>query len=1166
MDSNSSIESWRTFVKAQEIFIQQITEPFNIVFSQTGEEGICHFKIQDNIQLQPVRYVLKRIFRGIIDNDIHTNEGYILYDANKVPKFSPSRQQAAALNHFEVDLKPIYSGIIRAKSNANNRIEGVNNEKSGGEEAFATLEKIDEIRSALKAAKSMTSVSNIAAIFKVIPTTQYLQLQYKKALNYLQQLGVKHVYEFENMNGFKVENSFLKKADHLYIMENTGYKSVEQMLVCKVDLPVFQEFMDTRKSRKIMFQSEDPNNSRLGLTLPDPFGNEFRFVDEKGLSADELRAKMAFLISIVYRHFDKQHIELKHINTFRLNKDVFFECIKRELYLGKYRRRFSVSSTNETVSFDFLHRSDLHTGLQPLYDLQMAKIEYKGEYVHEFKIKFDNFSPLSELQEQISAIPGISTELTGDGARLSFSYQMEKPEQYKEIRDDIENIIANYNKEHAAVELEAANNGKLQYAVKLHTEAFEAAQNKKFSKLLGDKISLLRNGEVFHLGIIKHFQYPDIGIDVKEMKEEVCEEGAKCTVAVSLDAGINKTQRFLEGISELFARASKDKLACILRDPGKATIEQEDISLPLAYLAVKQELQETLLSQTLNEEQVDAVTRSLLAENMFVIKGGPGTGKSAVVREIIWQHIRKNKTGFNVLVSAPSMQGVDNTLEKLRHPDNMLIKPLRCTSEDRQDRKSSWCSLEVIKAWAKKKKGSNTGEKTNVVEDWLGIIAKRSEKEPWKKNLKQRWMDYLENGDPAVKGIFLDSYLRHVNVVGAKASSIGKTSSGNTFSNFFSNYNNVYHPAAHKAYIEDPHEQNRVSLHEQPVLFDLVVMDDAGQAIPPELVVPCLYGKKAILLGDNKQLPPFLNTPAARAELTQIARQLPNSAKSKEVNQVLHTINNAKDDFNTSHFESLYNGIHDIFKAAFTIQYRMHPAIGDVVSQFYTENGGLTCGISPELLNNDDLKNPLSRFHGITHTPDKHVIWLHVDTPESVQGKDIINHGEVAAIHWLLNVLEKSPAYARYLSTLPYEDIAQKRINMTSFSEGQLELIHFMRQQHPKSNIFLAPIERFTSVERDIMVISMVHSPELLQLTEEEPVIEYEAKFKKYIDKQEARLNSCNYEQLLNTVMSRTKRLLIIVGNSLYFRQLPFYNNIVETIARHPNGELKVFDPNSNVL
>lgn len=41
--------------------------------------------------------------------------------------------------------------------------------------------------------------------------------------------------------------------------------------------------------------------------------------------------------------------------------------------------------------------------------------------------------------------------------------------------------------------------------------------------------------------------------------------------------------------------------------------------------------------------------------------------------------------------------------------------------------------------------------------------------------------------------------------------------------------------------------------------FDWVIVDEAGKATPPEILVPICLGRKVVLVGDHKQLPPVVD-------------------------------------------------------------------------------------------------------------------------------------------------------------------------------------------------------------------------------------------------------------------------------------------------------------------
>lgn len=75
-----------------------------------------------------------------------------------------------------------------------------------------------------------------------------------------------------------------------------------------------------------------------------------------------------------------------------------------------------------------------------------------------------------------------------------------------------------------------------------------------------------------------------------------------------------------------------------------------------------QAIEASLVQSQLNASQCDAITHALGANDLAIIHGPPGTGKTTTVAELIRQAVSK---GQRVLACAPSNTGVDNLLEKL---------------------------------------------------------------------------------------------------------------------------------------------------------------------------------------------------------------------------------------------------------------------------------------------------------------------------------------------------------------------------------------------------------------------------------------------------------------------------------------------------------------------
>lgn len=104
--------------------------------------------------------------------------------------------------------------------------------------------------------------------------------------------------------------------------------------------------------------------------------------------------------------------------------------------------------------------------------------------------------------------------------------------------------------------------------------------------------------------------------------------------------------------------------------------------------------------------------------------------------------------------------------------------------------------------------------------------------------------------------------------------------------------------------------------------FDLVIVDEAGQISTPNLLVPLVRGKRAVLVGDHQQLPPYLDE-EVREWGESLARKedLPPAAAS-EIADVLRR----------SAFERLYGAVPAGHQVMLTVQRRMPREIGEFVS------------------------------------------------------------------------------------------------------------------------------------------------------------------------------------------------------------------------------------------
>ena len=263
-----------------------------------------------------------------------------------------------------------------------------------------------------------------------------------------------------------------------------------------------------------------------------------------------------------------------------------------------------------------------------------------------------------------------------------------------------------------------------------------------------------------------------------------------------------------------------------------------------------------------------------------------------------------------------------------------------------------------------------------------------------------------------------------------------------------------------------------------------------------------------------------------------------------------------------SHFERLFYQIDTNLKGVFNYQFRMHPAINDVIKQFYKNEGGLECGlISPIDLGVDDpdyINNGASRYHGITAgpiNPDTHVLWIDSSSPEMLDGTSRVNYGEVEIIKKLLLQLSQSESFKQYTDS--WSNIEDKQIGLISFYGKQLRLLKEMTQElaSAKLPVRVSTVDRFQGMERNIIIVSMVRSHCIQTEKGQKP------DFTKYPDLGYLPQKDLGFAQSpnrLNVALSRAKRLLIIVGDSKLFRTMEIYDNVYTTISDPQNKYGKV--------
>ena len=327
---------------------------------------------------------------------------------------------------------------------------------------------------------------------------------------------------------------------------------------------------------------------------------------------------------------------------------------------------------------------------------------------------------------------------------------------------------------------------------------------------------------------------------------------------------------------------------------------------------------------------------------------------------------------------------------------------------------------------------------------------------------------------------------------------------------------------------------------EPKVEFDTVIMDEASKATPPELVLPLCFGKRCIVIGDHRQLPPMLNEKDFREALQEAGAGHLADEIDREFTE-------------TSQFERMILNpkVSPTIISRCNIQYRMHPDINKVIKQFYLDEGGLEP--AQELIENADdynLHNIFSRHHGLYYPnfidSNTHTIWVNVKTPEMREGTSVTNEGEVKAIRMVIEMLKKAEGFEAFQKHWDFikDDFKRKQekeIGIISFYGAQKRLI---KRSLVGIGVPLKinTVDRFQGMERNIIIVSTVRS-NTQTIFGGKTKLNQDSGFAKS-------------PQRLNVALSRGKRLLIVVGNKDFFEQVtdktgrPLYKNAIAEMTK----------------
>ena len=281
--------------------------------------------------------------------------------------------------------------------------------------------------------------------------------------------------------------------------------------------------------------------------------------------------------------------------------------------------------------------------------------------------------------------------------------------------------------------------------------------------------------------------------------------------------------------------------------------------------------------------------------------------------------------------------------------------------------------------------------------------------------------------------------------------------------------------------------------------FDLVIVDEAAKCSPGELAVPLQSAKKVILVGDHKQLTPFVS-PGLEKELED------------EYEEQKHPGLFKRADLFISDFERMFSSnAQGRLGCSLSCQFRMLPPIGKLVSSvFYEPDLTLEHG-------RDEPQLPLSVCPEIIRNP---ITWLDTshlgedgyDTKEGKGNPSSLNPAESDKIIELLTVFDNHKGFLSWLAEeFPPEE---NPIGIISGYTSQVnciqqKLTHSKVSKELRNWVTVGTVDSYQGKENLIVIYSLVKNNK-----------------GKYI-----RAGFLDNPNRMNVALSRAKDKLIIVGS-----------------------------------
>lgn len=299
-------------------------------------------------------------------------------------------------------------------------------------------------------------------------------------------------------------------------------------------------------------------------------------------------------------------------------------------------------------------------------------------------------------------------------------------------------------------------------------------------------------------------------------------------------------------------------------------------------------------------------------------------------------------------------------------------------------------------------------------------------------------------------------------------------------------------------------EYNIDDIDIKSVGIDVVIIDEVSKSSFIDLLIPILYGKTVILVGDHRQLPPMYEFSKLRDDDFE---GLDENIINKDINKKFTAL------YEECFFKTLFERIPESYKTMLVQQYRCHEHIMNVFNHFY--QGELKLGFAGQ--NNTKKHNVklISNGRSIIE-PDKHIYFVDCKKNETHEqdSTSMYNTGEAKVVAELIRKLND------YFKRNPDREKLSIGVICT-YGDQARRIKEILKSEKVKTDAFKTDVEKmivstvddFQGDERDIIILSTVRNPENPAKSNPGFILAY---------------------QRINVALSRARRMLVMVGNRRY--------------------------------